>query len=134
MKKLHQTEDVNKHPDEYQRDLSPNAMAGQNIGPYGAHPEKSARTAYDLKAVHNRLDHLLDDDLKQILILPEGARLEQGATYFDLNHPERGEITATGEMTAGPDNWYAAKDSMHYNLWNLLIGVDNPDRLGTTRE
>jgi hypothetical protein len=134
MKELHQVEDANKHPEEYKRDLNPNALAGQNIGTAGAHPEKSARTAYDLKPLHNRLNHLLDDDLKQIRILPEGARLEQGATYFDLKHPERGEITATGDMAAGGDNWYAAKDSVHYNLWNLLIGVDNPERLGTTKE
>ena len=67
-------------------------------------------------------------------VLPEGSRLAQGATYFDLNHPERGEITATGEIEAEADNWYVAKADTHYNLWNLLIGVDNPDRLGTTRE
>jgi hypothetical protein len=37
-------------------------------------------------------------------------------------------------MQAGPDNGYVAKNDTHYNLWNLLVGVDNPDRLGTTRE
>src|SRR5215216_6523773 len=117
MKEVHQIEDLNKHPQEYQKDLSPNAMAGQNIGPQGAQAEKSARTAYDLKPVHSRLDHLLDDDLKQIPVLEEGVRLRQGATYFDLKHPEQGEITATGDMTAGPDNWYVAKSEVHYTLW-----------------
>ena len=82
----------------------------------------------------NHASALLDDDLKQILVQPEGARLKQGATYVDLNDLERGEFTATGDMTAGPDNWYVAKDNVHYNLWNLLIGVDTPERLGTTRE
>ena len=134
MKELHQVEDAAKHPEEYRRDLNPNALAGQNIGALGAHPEKSARTAYDLKPLHDKLSHLLDDDLKQIRILPEGARLEQGATYFDLKHPERGEINARADMAAGPDNWYAAKRDTHYNLWNLLIGVDDPERLGTARE
>ena len=133
MKHVHQVDDLNKHPEEYKKDLSPNAMAGQNIGSQAAQAEKSARTAYDLKPVHNRLDHLLDNDLKQIPVLEEGTRLKQGATYFDLNHPERGEITATGEMIAEADNWYVAKSDVHYNLWNLLIGVDNPERLGTTR-
>ncbi|HXG91940.1 MAG TPA: hypothetical protein VNN73_06165 [Blastocatellia bacterium] len=132
-KHKHQIEDMDKHPQQYQRDLSPNAMAGQNIASAGAHPEKSARTAYDIKPVHAKLRHLLDDDLKQIPVMPTGARLEQGATYFDLNHPERGEITATGEMVAEEDNWYVPKSEVHYNLWNLLIGVDNPERLGTTR-
>lgn len=46
--------------------------------------------------------------------------LKQGATYADLNDLERGEFTATGDMTAGPNNYYVAKDDVHYNLWNLL--------------
>lgn len=129
-----QADTVNKHPEEYQRDLNPNAMAGQNIGVPETSPEDQARTAYDIKAVHRKFDHLLDADLKQIRVLPTGSRLEQGATYFDLNDPERGEFTATGDMEAGSGNWYVAKTDTHYNLWNLLIGVDNPDRLGTTRE
>ena len=129
-----QAETLNKHPEEYRRDLNPNAMAGQNIGAGETSPQESARTAYDIKQVHRKFDHLLDADLKQIRVLPEGSRLQHGATYFDLNHPERGEITATGEMSAEADNWYVAKADTHYNLWNLIIGVDNPDRLGTTRE
>ena len=129
-----QAEALNKHPEEYQRDLNPNAMAGQNIGVREASPQDRARTAYDIKQMHRKFDHLLDADLKQIRVLPEGSRLEQGATYFDLNHPERGEITATGDLQAEADNWYVAKKETHYNLWNLLIGVDNPDRLGTTKE
>ena len=126
-----QEADRDKHPSEYMRDLNPNTMAGQNIGT----PATSMkRTAYDLKDAHRRLRHLLDDDLKQIFVQPEGARLRQGATYVDLNDLERGEFTATGDMTAGPNNWYVAKDDVHYNLWNLLIGVQEPERLGTTRE
>jgi hypothetical protein len=77
---------------------------------------------------------LLDDDLKQIRVLPEGARLQQGATYIDLNDLDQGEFTATGDMEAGRENYYVAKDEVHYLLWNLLIGVDNPERLGTSRE
>ncbi|MEN3331726.1 MAG: hypothetical protein V7641_1091 [Blastocatellia bacterium] len=123
--------DLDKHPPEYMRDLNPNAMAGQNIGTPSTTP---MRTAYDIKGAHRRLSHLLDDDLKQIVVQPEGARLKQGATYVDLNDLERGEFTATGDMAAGPDNWYVAKDDIHYNLWNLLIGVETPERLGTTRE
>jgi hypothetical protein len=129
-----QVEDLDNHPEEYREDLNPDRMRGQNIG--AVHPDalKTARTAYDLKPLHRSIDHILDDDLKQIPVLPEGERLMQGATYFDLKHPQRGEITATGDMSAGADNWYVAKTDVHYNLWNLLIGVDNPDRLGTGRE
>jgi hypothetical protein len=129
-----QADTLNKHPEEYQRDLSPNAMAGQNIGMGETDPAKSSRTAYDIKPLHRRFDHILDPDLKQIRVLPDGARLKQGATYFDLNDPDRGEFTATGDMEAGPNNYYVPKDEVHYNLWNLLIGVETPERLGTTRE
>jgi hypothetical protein len=130
----HQADTMNKHPEKYRQDLNPNAMAGQNIGVAGAHPEKSSRTAYDIKPLHNRLQHLLDDDLKQIRVLPEGARLEQGATYIDLNDLDRGEFTATGDMEVGRDNYYVPKTEVHYLLWNLLVGVDNPERLGTSKE
>jgi hypothetical protein len=126
-----QEADLDKHPPEYRRDLNLNAMAGQNIGTPAT---AQTRTAYDVKDAHRRLRDLLDDDLKQIVVQPEGARLKQGATYVDLNDPERGEFTATGDLTAGPHNWYVAKDDVHYNLWNLLIGVETPERLGTTRE
>ena len=126
-----QEADRDKHPQDYMRDLGTDPTAGQNIGTSAVAP---TRTAYDIKAAHRRLNHLLDDDLKQIVVQPEGARLKQGATYVDLNDLERGEFTATGDMTAGPNNWYVAKTDVHYNLWNLLIGVEEPERLGTTKE
>lgn len=129
-----QAEDLNKHPEEYRKDLNPDLLKGQNIGPADMGALKTRRTAFDLKPLHRQMNHLLDDDLKQIPVIEQGERLKQGATYFDLKHPERGEITATGDMSAGDDNWYVAKTDVHYNLWNLLIGVDNPARLGTTPE
>lgn len=128
-KKKPQEADRNKHPQEYMNDLQTDPMAGQNIGTSEA---ASTRTAYDIKELHRRFNHLLDDDLKQIVVQNEGARLKQGATYFDLNHPERGALTATGEMTAGPENYYVVFGDVHYNLWNLLTGVEEPERLGTT--
>lgn len=124
-----QAETLQKHPEEYQRDLNPNAIAGQNIGLGETQPSKNARTAYDMKQAHARFSDWTDDNLKQIRILPPGSRLEQGATYIDLNDPDQGEFTATGDMQAGADNWYVAKKDTPYHLWNLLIGVDNPERL-----
>jgi hypothetical protein len=130
----HQAKDIDKHPEQYQRDLSPNAMAGQNIGLGETQPSKNARTAYDIKQVHRHLSSLPDDDLKEIRVLPEGSRLEQNATYLDLKNLDQGEFTATEDIQAGPDNWYVAKKDVHFNLWNLLIGVDNPDRLAMSKE
>src|SRR5205823_10692004 len=73
-------------PEGWRADLNPDLMAGQNVGLEGPHPEKASgvKTAYDIKNLHDRLQDLHDDDLKQVPILPEGARLEQGATYLDL--------------------------------------------------
>lgn len=118
-----------QHPEHWREDLNPQRMAGQNVGIENPHPEQTARTAYDLKDAHRLLEGITDDGLKQIPVLPLGARLEQGATYIDLQDPQRREFTATGDMAAGPDNWYVPKDGVDYELWNRLIGVRNPERL-----
>lgn len=72
---------------------------------------------------------MTDDNLRQIRVLDEGSRLEQGATYISLNALERGEFTATGDMTAEQENLYVAKQETPYHLWNLLIAVENPEQL-----
>ena len=106
-------------------------MAGQNLGLENPHPEQDSRTAYDLKEAHRMLEGITDDGLKQIPVLPEGARLEQGATYIDLRDPQRREFKATGDMVADRDHWYVPKDAVDYQLWNRLIGITNPERLYT---
>ncbi|HEX8694521.1 MAG TPA: hypothetical protein VF746_19010 [Longimicrobium sp.] len=124
----HKPQTEAKHPPEYQRDLSPDHMAGQNVGNPSGDREVGLRTAFDVKSVHRSLSGLPDDELKQVPILEEGTRLQQGATYLDLAHPERGELTATGDMAAGPENVYVAKDRVPYQTWNRLRGVDDPRR------
>lgn len=126
-----QAETLNKHPQEYERDLNPNAMKGQNIGVPEARPENNARTAYDLKPAHRRFNDYTDDTLRSISVLPEGERLQQGATYIDLKEERPQEFVATGDMEAGPDNWYVNKREVHYEIWNRLIGIDNPERTNT---
>lgn len=117
-----------KHPEEYQQDLSPNRMAGQNIGALSGESEIGLRTAYDVKAVHRSLNDFPDDDLKQIPVLEEGVRLQQGATYMNLSDPSREEFTATGDMAVDREGWYVAKDTVPYSIWNRLRGVDDPER------
>jgi hypothetical protein len=85
------------------------------------------RTAYDLRDAHRMLAGITDDGLKAINVLPEGAKLEQGATYLDLRDPERHEFTATGDMVAEHDHWIVAKDDVDYELWNRLIGEPTPN-------
>ncbi len=113
----------------YQGDLNPHMFAGENYGVQSPHPEKSARSAYAIKELHGQLADLTDAELKDIEIMPEGARLEQGAKYIDLRHLDRGEFTALGSMEAGPDNYYVPKSETDYQLWNRLIGVTDPSRL-----
>jgi len=117
---------IDQHPDEYREDLNPEYGAGQNEGPV----EYECRTAYEIKELHAVLRELRDDELKRVPVLVEGSRLEQGATYIDLRHPEAGEFKALGGMVAGTDNWYVPKSAMDYELWNLLTGIGNTDRLG----
>ncbi len=95
---------------------------------------EGARSAYDAKDVHRALTGFPDDELKQIPVLPTGARLDQGATYFDLHHPEAGEIAARGDQEAGADNWFVPKRAVEARLWNRLIGVANPERRGEASE
>jgi hypothetical protein len=126
--------DPNRSPREtenapdWREDLNPNALAGQNRGPESDAAEKSLATLYDLKDLHRRYSGLADDDLKQVPVLERGMRLQQGATYFDLNDVDRGEFTATGDMSAGPENAFVPKSEVDYELWNRLIGVREPAR------
>jgi hypothetical protein len=91
-------------------------------------------SAYDVKDM-NRLWHGLSDaDLKQLPVVPEGTSLQQGAVYFYLNDPNRGEIRALGDMEVGTENRYVAKSAVPYPLWNALIGVEDPERLNVGDE
>lgn len=122
--------------DEWQQDLNPKPMAGRNVGLEGPHPEKAedAPNAYEIKELHNLLDGYTADELKQIRVLPQGSRLEQGAKYINLKDPARQEFTAMGVMEAEPNNWYVPKTEVPYWLWNRLIGVDNPERLDESNQ
>lgn len=125
---------TDQQPDEFQQDLNPDPMAGQNHGLEGSHPEKDAPNASEIKELHSLLEGYTNSDLKQIPVLPQGSRLEQGAKYIDLNDPERKEFTAIGNMEAGRDNYYVPKTEVDYQLWNRLTGVQNPERLGEASE
>lgn len=125
---------TDQQPDEWQQDLNPDPMAGRNVGLEGPHPEKDAPTAYEIKELHSQLEGYTSDELKQIPVLPQGSRLEQGATYIDLMDPERRQFTAMGNMEAGPNNRYVPKTEVGYQLWNRLTGVQNPERLGEAGE
>jgi hypothetical protein len=112
--------------DEWQHDLNPDPLAGQNVGLAASQTEKEAPNAYDLKDVHRYLVDFTDDELKQIPILPIGSRLKQGAKYVDLHDPNREEFTAMGGMETGSENWYVPKTEVDYQLWHRLTQPQAP--------
>ncbi|MBC8159765.1 MAG: hypothetical protein H7Z42_00985 [Roseiflexaceae bacterium] len=122
------------HPEEYQQDLNPNEGAGQNNGLVGDQAEQDARTAYDIKHVHDMLNNMTDDTLRQIPILPTGTRLQQGATYVDLQTNDREPFKARGDQEVKEHNLIVPKQAIDYQLWNELIGVTDSARLGESDE
>ncbi|WP_088892518.1 hypothetical protein [Leptolyngbya ohadii] len=118
--------------DEFEQDLHPNSMAGQNQGLQANHSQSGEfPTAYDIKDLHNVLPDFTDEELKQISVVPPGVRLEQGATYVDLLDPDREEFTAMGNMEAIEGSWYCPKNEVHYELWNRITQVENSYQKGT---
>ncbi|HEU5369495.1 MAG TPA: hypothetical protein VFU69_13570, partial [Ktedonobacterales bacterium] len=72
------TRPAQPHPDEWQRDLNPEFLAGENYGLTGFPSEMIP--ASEIKTLSTeRLRDFTMDDLRQIPVLPEGSRLEQGA-------------------------------------------------------
>src|SRR6266516_2884349 len=119
-----------KSKDQWDRNLRPDSMGGQNVGVESEEAERRARSAYDVKRAHATLRQFSDDELKQIPVLEEGVRLRQGASYFDL---EGGEFTASGDMRVGLNQNLIPKDRVHYDLWNKLVGAPHAKRGDLTR-
>jgi hypothetical protein len=119
-----------RESESFNRDLNPNSAAGQNRGLESQQASKDAPSAFEMKDLHERLSGFTSEELRRIQVLPSGTRLEQGATYVDLNRLEEGEFKARGDMEAGPDGLYVPKSEVDYQLWNRLIGVENPERTG----
>ena len=116
--------------DDFDRDLSPNHLAGQNLGPRTDDAGRATRTAFDLKPVHRALRDWPDEELKAIPVLEEGTALRQGATYLNLADAGRNEITGRGGMHVGPGEAFIPKDDVPYSTWNRLRGIDGPERTG----
>jgi hypothetical protein len=118
--------------DEWDRDLHPNSMPGQNQGLRATQSQSgNFPTANEIKDLTQLLQDFTDEELKQISVVPHGTHLEQGATYVDLLDPDRQEFTAMGNMTAIEGHWYIPKSEVHYELWNRLTLANNPQQTGT---
>ncbi|MFN2563515.1 MAG: hypothetical protein ABR499_00720 [Gemmatimonadaceae bacterium] len=105
------------------------AQAAEQNGVNGvgtAERQAQVQTAYDVKEIHRSLSGFSDDDLKQIPILPEGTRLEQGATYIDLAEERPSEVKVNAGVIARAGHYYVPKNRVPYMLWNRLIGEAKP--------
>src|SRR2546423_4792508 len=119
------------HPvqvDDFVEDLRPDNFAGANYS-LRSEPQDIGLRAIDIKELYGKLADLTGDELRNIVIVPLGERLEQGAKYIDLLHLERGEFVATSDMVAGEDHYYVPKTHTDYVLWNRLRQVSDPVRL-----
>lgn len=95
------------------------AARGRNHGTDARQPRRAPTEAPSrAQASCSRLRDFNDTDLKHIPTLATGTRLQQDGTYIDLNAgPTPPEFTATGEMTAGPENCYVDKRLVAYEIW-----------------
>jgi hypothetical protein len=110
-----------KHPDQWQRDLNPQHMEGQNYRASRAGQGPEARTAADVKALSAKLAAFNQDELAQIPIVPVGTKLKQGAVYLDLREPAPAPFTASAGMAARETNYYTPKAEVPYEHWNRLL-------------
>ena len=115
--------------DSFEEDLHPDFEAGVNAGLQRSQQLDIPISAELIKQMHDWLPEFTDAELRQISVVPLGARLQQGATYLDLAERARGPFTAKGGAVADLDHYYVPKDEVGYVLWNRLIGVTNPARL-----
>jgi hypothetical protein len=73
------------------------------------------------KDLHGRLPQLTRDQLAQVPIVAQGATLEKGGIYLNLDVRRRGPFTATGSETVRPGERYVAKRDTAREIWNQLI-------------
>jgi hypothetical protein len=114
---------------DFDRDLRPNFLSGQNTRFEGSPGALEGATAADVKEIRALLHDFTADELRAIPILPVGTRLEQGATYLDLMDRGYGPFHGQAGMEASADHYYVPKKALDYVTWNRLTGVTNPDRL-----
>jgi len=114
--------------DDFVVDLRPDNFAGANYG-LRSEPQDIGLRAIDIKELYNKLADLARDELRNIVIVPLGEHLEQGAKYIDLQYLERGEFAATAAIVSDEDHYYVPKHHTDYALWNHLKQLSSQARL-----
>ena len=124
-----QTQPKDREEDSFDQDLHANRNTGVNHEQRGANPEQDAPNAEIIKEIHRIVPELTNDELRRMVVLQPGDRLEQGAVYIDLRTPSRREFTAEYPIEAGTNNLFVPKSVTDYEVWNKLRGVDDPERV-----
>ena len=75
----------------------------------------------EVKEVYGLLPDWHKDELRRLLLVPQGTRLTQGDVFCDLRFRERGELVAHGEEEVH-DELLVPKHSVDYEIWNKLLG------------
>lgn len=127
MNRTRNPQQASRPRDELDRDLHPDPLGGQNLRPNSESRDTPELTAFHLRTQGRRFEGLDDESLKQVPVVPEGMRLQQGATYVNLTEPRPREFTASGEMVATPGDAFVPKDCVAGDTWDTLTG--KADRL-----
>lgn len=87
------------------------------------------RSAAEVHEAAELLQDLGLEQLRDIPVLHEGTRLEQGATYVDLRDPQRKPFTARGDMFSSRGSLTVPKAGVPHPTWNRIVGEHDPGRI-----
>jgi hypothetical protein len=108
---------IDRSDEEFADDIAPATPALE----LHTHADESVSAA-DQKELYGQLPGLTAEELGRLPILEAGVRLEQGATYLDLDDRGRGPFKAIGVKETGRGSHIVAKKDVDYELWNRLVG------------
>ena len=112
-----------KGPEPVDESFIEEIMPDSSVAGPGGHIDESMPAEAD-KALHGTLAMLSGEELNRLAVLAEGAALDQGAVYLDLNDMGRGPYKALGGTEVGRGDRIVAKRDVDFELWNRLVGQD----------
>ncbi len=74
----------------------------------------------EIKGLREMLPEWHKDELRRLLVVPQGTRLHMGDVFCDLRFRERGEVVAHGEEEVH-DELLVPKKAVDYEIWNKLL-------------
>src|SRR5207249_2998652 len=90
-------------------------------------PRRDRRTALEVRHDHRVLQDLAADLLRQMPLVPDGARLTRRGEYLDLHDPGRADFRALGDEVVRPGQRLIARSDVSTEAWRALL--DGCDRV-----